>query len=102
MPESESYLRMNKFILTNLKKLPKYGVLSVQNKRRSGSNVKFWLESSNMREPHINRFTRKEMLSEFHKLVKCCKSEQSMAKRAPEQRREFRITGGMQQNVLAH
>ena len=70
MPESESDLRKNKFVLTNLKKLPKSGVLSVQNKRRSGANIKFWLESGNVRKPNINSLTRIKMLSEFHKLVK--------------------------------
>ena len=73
MPESESDLRKNKFVLTNLKKLPKSGVLSVQHKRRGGSNVEFWLESRDMRKSDINRFTRIKMLSEFHKVVKCCK-----------------------------
>ena len=55
-----------------------------------------------MRKPNINSLTRIKMLSEFHKLVKCRKRKKAMAEGATEQRRKFRITGLVQQNVLAH
>ena len=69
MPESQSNLRKNKFVLTNLKKLSKSGVLSVQNKRRGGANIEFRLESGNVRKSNINSLTSIKMLSEFDELV---------------------------------